>query len=194
LAPNWQQAGEHCPHCGSRIQRTLPVAPAVTALPVQIIEESTESVSAPSETFAPPPVSRDLNDLIDMTAMVDIVFFLLIFFLVTSFVELTAAIHAPSAEPTLGKTARSTATRENVNTSTLTVRIDSDDVVWIEDQALSSRQDLIIRLRSLREETEIDSMRITASPEATHGRMVMVLDSGVGAGYRSAQLKIEEMP
>jgi biopolymer transport protein ExbD len=130
------------------------------------------------------------SDLIDMTAMVDIVFFLLIYFLVTSFVQLIAAIQAPSTTSQVGRQLKKDADAQEG--MALTVRIDQDNVVWIEQEAVFGPPEVYARLKSTREEVGAERLRISASAEATHGKMVMVLDAGMAAGFKSAQLSIEE--
>lgn len=142
------------------------------------------------ESLSTPRKQSNPSDLIDMTAMVDIVFFLLIYFLVTSFVSLIAAIQAPSTHSKLGRVAKSAADSPDGNA--LTVRIDQDNVVWIEQEAVFGSPEVYARLKSTRDEVGAERLRITASSEATHGKLVMVLDAGVAAGFKSAQLSIEE--
>jgi biopolymer transport protein ExbD len=137
-----------------------------------------------------PRAKRDFHDLIDMTAMVDIVFFLLIFFLVTSFVGLSAAIQAPRAEGQLGRTAREST--EPTSLQPVTVKIDEDGIIWIDQDSVQGVHDLTVRLRAAREETGADGIRIVANPEATHGKVVMVLDAGISAGFEKAQLSVDQ--
>src|SRR5438094_3402162 len=80
-----------------------------------------------------PPQSHP-EDLIDMTAMVDIVFFLLIFFMVTSLQALEAVMNLPTPQSAEGgvSTSRSVADLEN-DPNYITVRIEDDDSIWVED-------------------------------------------------------------
>ncbi len=181
-----------CPRCGTLLE--VPALSTDDHMPVREPNKPPANASHAShgpDPFSPPRKKSDHHDLIDMTAMVDIVFFLLIYFLVTSFVSLAAAIHAPSTESTVGKIARSSA--DSPEGSALTVRIDADDVVWIEQEAVFGPPEIYARLKSTREEVGAERLRIAASSEATHGKMVMVLDAGVSAGFKSAQLAIEEV-
>ena len=75
-----------------------------------------------------PAPNPHAEDLIDMTAMVDIVFFLLIFFLVTSLQALESVMNLPtpqSGEPGVS-TGKSVAELEN-DPNFITVRIEDDD-------------------------------------------------------------------
>src|SRR5262245_36281408 len=99
-----------CPQCGKRLmakesmagqQRTCPKchASVTVPLPAQTTQpKETKEEEVPQQTDHPlliMPSRPEHHDLIDMTAMVDIVFFLLIFFLVTSMQSLEAVINLP---------------------------------------------------------------------------------------------------
>ena len=184
-----QLGGEkrQCPHCSEWV--AVPRPDAVASPVLKPTQESSDSEHSP-DPFARKP-KREFHDLIDMTAMVDIVFFLLIFFLVTSFVSLSAAIQAPSAESTLGKTARNPS---DSSLQPVVVRIDEDGIIWLDQDPIQGVHDLTVRLRAAKDETGADGLRIAANPEATHGKVVMVLDAGISAGFEKAQLAVEELP
>jgi biopolymer transport protein ExbD len=134
------------------------------------------------------------EDLIDMTAMVDIVFFLLIFFMVTSMQALEAVINLPTPE--------STAASSNVQaipdianeTNYVVVTIDTDDSVWIDgvDGEILSEQDLRAKLRAALKEGDYDGMMIKGSGDATHGKFVMVLDAGADAGVKELLFSVDQ--
>lgn len=136
----------------------------------------------------------DFEDLIDMTAMVDVVFFLLIFFLVTSMSPISSSIPLPSPNME-GEGARqqmASSATESEETSVV-VRIDQNDVVSIEGVKLRDRQDLLFRLRELRGGSRrADSLLVQAHGDAQHGTTVMVLDSGHEAGMEHVRLAIQD--
>jgi biopolymer transport protein ExbD len=197
-----------CPRCRSTVQ--IPVLTATDLLPsggdrqaraqkkvaqekvAQRKKTSHSHVHGGPDPFNPPRNRTNPSDLIDMTAMVDIVFFLLIYFLVTSFVALVASVHAPSTQSTVGRVARNSS--DTPEGTALTVRIDQDDVIWIEQEAVFAAPEVHARLKSTREVVGADRLRISASSDATHGKLVLVLDAGVAAGFKSAQLAIAETP
>ena len=76
--------------------------------------------------------------------------------------------------------------------TSITVRIDQDDVVWMDDDSLPSGQHVAIRLRTSREESGLTRLRIATSPNATHGRLLEVMDAGVSAGMTEVQLSLDE--
>jgi len=134
------------------------------------------------------------EDLIDMTAMVDIVFFLLIFFLVTSLQALEAVMNLPtpqSAESGVS-TSKSVADLEN-DPNYITVRIEDDDSIWVEDTQVFNDQDLALRLRAARKESDGPrSLLVIGDADASHGAAVRVFDAGAGAGVNGISLVVQE--
>src|SRR5437660_1336844 len=83
-----------CPNCRGRV--TVPTSEAAV--------RRAKTGEAKPRTAADHPLllmprRTQHKDLIDMTAMVDIVFFLLIFFLVTSMQSIEAVINLPAPQP-----------------------------------------------------------------------------------------------
>jgi len=140
-----------------------------------------------------PPQSHP-EDLIDMTAMVDIVFFLLIFFMVTSLQALEAVMNMPAPQSAEGGAAasRSVADLEN-DPNYITVRIEDDDSIWVEDTQVFNDQELARRLRSARRESEGPrSLLVIGDADASHGAAVRVFDAGAGAGVNGISLVVQE--
>jgi biopolymer transport protein ExbD len=165
------------------------------------------SVVAAAGDFPPPPSRSTYDDapllpkrpshpedLIDMTAMVDIVFFLLIFFLVTSLQALEAVMNLPtpqSGEPGIS-TGKSVAELEN-DPNFITVRIEDDDSIWVENTQVFNDQELSLRLRTARQESDGPrSLLVVADADASHGTAVRVFDAGAGAGVSGISLVVQE--
>jgi biopolymer transport protein ExbD len=134
------------------------------------------------------------EDLIDMTAMVDIVFFLLIFFLVTSLQALESVMDMPTPQAAEGSvsTGKSVADLEN-DPNFITVRIEDDDSIWVEDTQVFNDQDLARKLRAARKETGGPrSLLVIGDADASHGAAVRVFDAGAGAGVTGISLIVQE--
>jgi biopolymer transport protein ExbD/phage FluMu protein Com len=178
-----------CPKC-----RTLVDVPA-TAGTKGTSSESNDDQEPPADhpLLLFPPRGDGHGNLIDMTAMVDIVFFLLIFFLVTSMQSLEAVINLPTPEA-------SNSASSNLQTvpdvaddpSLVVVTIDADDSVWVEDEEALSEQDLRSKLRAARQNDDRDGMLIKGSGDATQGKFVMVLDAGADAQMNEILFSVEE--
>jgi biopolymer transport protein ExbD len=129
------------------------------------------------------------EDLVDMTAMVDIVFFLLIFFMVTSLQGLFAGLEVPPPESQKAAT-KSHRTATDYEKDNVIVRIDRDDVVWVDEVEIPSEQDLRDKLRQ-RRNSGINKMLLLASGDCSHGKVVMALDSGCDAGIEELQMAVD---
>jgi len=141
-----------------------------------------------------PPFRGHPEDLIDMTAMVDIVFFLLIFFLVTSLQALESVMNLPtpqSGEPGV-TTGKSVAELEN-DPNFITVRIEDDDSIWVENTQVFNDQELALRIRTARQESSGPrSLLVIGDADASHGTAVRVFDAGADAGVSGISLVVQE--
>jgi biopolymer transport protein ExbD len=203
-----------CNHCGKKLsapaeqagkQARCPGCGAIITVPAEVPPDEVVPSDGPSGPSAPvrgvggnppcaprPPAQPLItkraqgpdHDLIDMTAMVDIVFFLLIFFMVTSMHSLQSSISLPTPE---AKPETSGAVVVSAAAEQVVVQIDADDTIAVDGEEVPSRQELIARLR----DAEHDSLLVTASGEAMHGTVVMVLDAGSDAGMEQIRLVTE---
>jgi biopolymer transport protein ExbD len=153
--------------------------------------------SDPQSQAAPllPKSNRPVfEDLVDMTAMVDIVFFLLIFFMVTSMQGIYASIGMPSPDQQKGAAqGRRTIMDFEKDTDFVIVRIQDDGSIWVDGAEVPSEQDLRIKLRGTRRGAgSPNKMLVLGSSEARHGTVVMVLDAGNDAGMDEVQLAVDD--
>lgn len=135
----------------------------------------------------------DHEELIDMTAMVDIVFFLLIFFLVTSMAGIMSSAKLPKPE---GQDDESGAKTQQVqdpqsDANAIIVKISKDDSIDIDGVPYRDISDLIVRLRQLRSSGGADtSLMVVGHGDATHGTAVAVLDAGYEVGIDRLRLAV----
>ena len=143
----------------------------------------------------------EFKEMIDMTAMVDIVFFLLIFFMVTSMNSQQASIEMPTPAPPTGATGKATARRTvedfDNDGDFVVVRIDADDTVWVEDSVAMSQADVSAKLRQAmrgegRRSDEARKMLVVGHSEASHGAAVMVMDAGHAVGIDDVRLAVKD--
>ena len=130
--------------------------------------------------LALPPPAGQAEDLVDMTAMVDIVFFLLIFFLVTSTqpVESTMDMPPPKAE---GSAAATTSADQSDHADFIQVRIEEDDSIWVDDEQAFSEVDLRVRLKQARD-------------DGTHGEGVFVMGDADFDGWPDIFVACDSTP
>jgi biopolymer transport protein ExbD len=208
-----------CPNCGKRLKAdaaragrsaTCPRCASTVIVPAESAEATAPPVAAPPVASPPvageggegkppadhplllvKPIAKNHEDLIDMTAMVDIVFFLLIFFMVTSMQSLEAVIGLPTPQAQ-ASAATSVADFTN-NPNYLTVTLYEDDTVWLEDEQVFGAQDLRTRLRAAKKaDPLLTGMLVVGSPDASHGTFVMVLDAGADAGFAEMNFSVPD--
>ena len=188
-----------CPRCGaqlaardSRAGQQTTCAKCQAAVTVPPPDPGREGDAADDHGFLLMPSERKKHeDLIDMTAMVDIVFFLLIFFMVTSMQALESVIGLPSPQSSSAAPSATAAPDYANDPSFITVTIEADDTIWVEDEQVFGRQDLRIKLRNLRDEGfQPTGMMVIGNPEASHGQLVIVLDAGVDAGLEELRFSV----
>ncbi|HWB11831.1 MAG TPA: biopolymer transporter ExbD [Pirellulales bacterium] len=172
-----------CPSCGETL--FIPAAePAVRVSAGQSGRRTVQKSKAHQPLF-PQRIEGPDHELIDMTAMVDIVFFLLIFFMVTSMSSLQSSITLPTPEAVAEQGSRRAP--ESSEADQVVVNIDAGDAVAVDGDEVPSKQELIARLRA----AERQSLLVMASGEAMHGTVVMVLDAGSDAGMEDIRLVSE---
>jgi biopolymer transport protein ExbD len=177
------------------LQPMPPAVPPPRPVPKKLRPSKKLPVASQTTPDEPPlllPPRKQPEDLIDMTAMVDIVFFLLIFFLVTSLQALESVMELPTPQSTEGgvSTGKSLADLEN-DPNYITVRIEDDDSIWVEDTQVFSDQDLALRLRAARQEGP-RGLLVIGDADASHGSAVRVFDAGAGAGVTGISLIVQE--
>jgi biopolymer transport protein ExbD/DNA-directed RNA polymerase subunit RPC12/RpoP len=176
-----------CSACGTKLTIPSP-APAP-----QSAENTTEEEEHSAFTFDLPkrPV---FEDLVDMTAMVDIVFFLLIFFMVTSMQGLYSAISipAPNVEAATSQVKKTIADAEN---DSAIVRIDRDNTIYLDVDVIKSEQELRVRLKAIRQgekgATPLKKLTILGSGDAHTVTVVKVIDAGNDAGMDEVRLALD---
>lgn len=176
-----------CPNCRGRI--TVPTAEAAA----QAIKTTGQPKprTAADHPLLLMPRREQHKDLIDMTAMVDIVFFLLIFFLVTSLESIQAVINMPAPQaPASAPDSVQAAPDLSIDSNVVQVSIDADDAVFVEDEEALSEQDLRSKLRAAHKKGDRTSMMIKCAGDSTHGKFVLVLDAGADAGMTDIQFSV----
>lgn len=169
-------------------------APSAVEPPVRRSTWTGRKKKVREEPLVKPAMKIDFEELIDMTAMVDIVFFLLIFFLVTSMKAIDSTIPMPSPDPqkAAARESRSLSELESDN-EYITVHIDRRDTISVEGAEIHNDRDLLFKLRDLRTSgSRPEKMLVIGHSEATHGTAVMVLDAGREVGIQQVRLAVAD--
>ncbi len=135
-------------------------------------------------------------DLVDMTAMVDIVFFLLIFFMITTASGIISCINMPETKQEGAPTAsRRTAADLDQDSECVVVRVDSQNRIFIDDVEFPTEADLRGRLRSALA-LNAKKLLVKAHGDAFNGTFVMIQDLGYDLEFKEFMLSVakEEEP
>lgn len=188
----------HCPACGKKLKareadagKSANCSGCGARVSIPVPEYAPSDEPEPLVTL---PSRKDPGDLIDMTPMVDVVLFLLIFFLVTSVQAIQAVIDMPTPQSTVGaaSSGRSIAEYEQ-DPDYITIRIEDDDSVWVEDEQTFADQDLRVRLRAAAaERSELPSVLVVGNADASHGAAVRVFDACAYARVKDVSFIVQE--
>ena len=132
---------------------------------------------------------------VDMTPMVDVTFLLLIFFMVTAAFSLQRSLEIPPPESDKESQSAEQVVQSNQESNSVIVRITKNNVVWVEDREIPSRQELLAVLRDMTNPQgqlpPVTAMLVLADGHARHETVVMVLDAGNAVSMKNIQLKTE---
>ena len=185
-----------CPGCRASVVVPAPAAEQPLAGPPSVPQspaDETPLLSAAAILGTVPGRKQSFEDLVDMTAMVDIVFFLLVFFMVTSMQGICASIAMPTPDPQTATTAPRAVTDFENDHDFLILRIDGDDSIWLDDAEIPSEQDLLAKLReAVKDPDGPDRMLVLGNGDAHHATVVRVLDAGAAAGIDDIRLAIDQ--
>lgn len=121
---------------------------------------------------------------VDMTPMVDVVFLLLIFFMIsTTFVE------TPGLTINLPKASLQQVTQE---AREVRVYLRADGTIYMEKEQVNSKQ-LMERLQSLGETAPETRFLLMADKEVRHGRVVGIMDAAKQAGFTKLAIATEKI-
>ncbi|NLF07230.1 MAG: biopolymer transporter ExbD [Pirellulaceae bacterium] len=153
----------------------------------------TAQISAEDQAVLTFEHKDDSDHEVDMTPMIDCVFLLLIFFLVTASFQLQKALEVPAPESQAPSPQQE---KLESDEDTITVRIDADNTIWVNDSQAISEQDLLLKIREARENAKnltpdgrpAHILEVKADGEARHDVVVMVLDAGNAEGMEKVRL------
>jgi len=181
-----------CPKCNAVVE--APALRPVVRLSTPIVSESEEG-HAGMPALAKPAQKIDPEELIDMTAMVDIVFFLLIFFLVTSMAGLNSSMQMPNPESRAeegGGPGPKSLDEVEADGDFIIVQINRDDSLEVDGIQVPDIPALLIRLQQLRSGAGARSgLLVVGNGNASHGAAVAVLDTAYEAGMEKVRLAIQ---
>jgi biopolymer transport protein ExbD len=137
----------------------------------------------------------------DLTPMVDVVFQLLIFFMVTASFKMQRSLEQPKPEDNEEQSSQSLQDLKD-NPDYVIVTVDATNTFQVESSAFDdimecpSEQELLVKLRQAKagdSQGNIPTkMLVLGNGEALHERVVMALDAGTDVGMEDVQLMLVE--
>lgn len=194
----------HCSECGEpllagddRIGKNSTCPKCRTKFPVRAEQEPAEAVAEDEGDEEgggggiPLPSGKgdEYADLVDMTAMVDIVFFLLVFFMITTASGVLSCIDVPKPKQDGAASSSKRASDFDQDSECVTVRIDEQNRIFIEDVEYPTEADLHNRLLISRN-AQAKKLMVKAHGDAHTGVYVMVQDLGNELGFEEFLLSV----
>ena len=124
---------------------------------------------------------------INLAPLIDVVFLLLIFFMVTASFSLQKTIEVPAPKQDQ-KGAAQSLTIEDLQANTIFVRIDERNGIFIDDVPSGDPGKLSDALTNARMTTLRTEVAIDAHPEALHETVVLVIDAATAAGMQKIRI------
>lgn len=201
----------HCPECGEqllagddRIGKNSTCPKCRTKFPVRAEQEPAQVAAEDDEDDdgegggggipLPSGEGDKYADLVDMTAMVDIVFFLLVFFMITTASGVLSCIDMPKPKQDGAASSSKRPSDFDQDSECVTVRIDEQNRIFIDDVEYPTEADLHNRLYNLRPQAK--KLLVKAHGNSHNGTYVMVQDLGYEIGFEEFLLSVakEEEP
>jgi biopolymer transport protein ExbD len=176
---------------------------------IELVPVAPPVITGPSAAKSQPPVSRRKPIIfrekrqgqeadMDMTPMVDVVFQLLIFFMLTASFTMQKSLNVPKPQQDESSTQAQSIDDFQNDPDYVVVRIDAvntyhvSTAAWPDEVEAPSEQELLVKLRQARQgdaQGNIPSkLLVIANGEALHERVVTAIDSGNDVGMEEVQL------
>lgn len=135
-----------------------------------------------------------IDDEMDLTPMVDVVFQLLIFFMVTASFALHKTIQTPTPDPDQKGATQSIQTLDELEGVAILVRIDGQNAITIDDEPLPDGARVADALTDKMRKEQKSEIIITADAAAWHRTVVNVVDAANEVGMQKIRLATRSGP
>jgi biopolymer transport protein ExbD len=174
----------------------IPVAPELVEIERLIDHSLDDALANPrvmraessEEKFTVPLRKSTIDDEMDLTPMVDVVFQLLIFFMVTASFALHKTIQTPTPDENQKGATQSIQSLEELEGVAILVRIDGQNGIFIDDEPLTDDSRIADALRDKMRKEQKSEIIITADAAAWHRTVVKVVDAGNEVGMQKIRL------
>ncbi len=167
----------------NQLAESLPEPPAVET---EVPPHRTADDVAPQ--FVVQLRKSTIDDEMDLTPMVDVVFQLLIFFMVTASFALHKTIETPTPESNQKGATQSIQSLEELEGVAILVRIDAQNGITIDDDPLADDSRVADALVDKMRKEQKSEVIITADPAAWHRTVIKVVDAANAVGMQKIRL------
>ena len=140
-----------------------------------------------NEHHTPHKKKKFMDDTVDMTAMVDVTFLLLIFFMVTASFAAQKVFETSPPEQEGEGGAASASPMEDLESNSVILEIDANDQMEIEGQPIAGLYELRETLTAKMTTEDKTELLIQAQYQATHGMVVSVTDVAMDVGMQKVR-------
>ncbi len=165
---------------------SIPISFAMDPLvsrPVHSVEEEEE------EGLSFRGVERKSDEL-DLIPMVDCVFLLLVFYMITASYALQKTIDMGAPAPDKKGALQTAAAPDETAQSSVVVQIDSQNRIFVDDVQLGSAADLVDTLRGKMNGEQKNELVIQADPQALHETEIAVVDAAHELQFQRIRMSV----
>ena len=176
------------------------IAPPESQSALEVDEINVESIEEP---FVPGDTTDDddgdgapltirrhnhLDDEMDLTPMVDVTFQLLIFFMVSASFSLQKSIEVPTPDPDQKGASQQVQTIDDLHGTSIIVKIDASNTIWIDDEPLGDVNRLADTLRDKMRREQKTELLVTADNQSLHRTIIAVIDAANEVGMQKIRM------
>jgi biopolymer transport protein ExbD len=149
-----------------------------------------EDTNDGDEGDAPLTIRRHnhLDDEMDLTPMVDVTFQLLIFFMVSASFSLQKSIEVPTPDPDQKGASQQVQTIDDLHGTSIIVKIDAGNTIWIDDETLGDVHRLADTLRDKMRREQKTELLVTADNQSLHRTIIAVIDAANEVGMQKIRM------
>ncbi len=177
-------------------------APPLSDDPVAAPSDASAEPTVQAASAAPPPPRAPRVDLggfnmgkkrpvdqeeMDLTPMVDMTFLLLIFFMITASFSVQKSMEVPAPTSEKKGAAQEIQSIDDIADSSITVRIDDRNVIYIEDEPLPGSQRLSDALLQ-KFNAQRNELLLSADEGALHDTVIAVIDAANEIGVQKIRM------
>lgn len=181
-----QPPGAVAPDTVERLEPLTPAPRKERGEKRSIAENQEDESEAPAFTLKRP--GRFAEEELDLTAMVDVVFQLLIFFMVTASFSLQKSIEVPTPDEPDKGVSQSFKPLEELQDVAILVAIDDRNGITIDEDPLTDISQLPDVLRDHMRRDQKSEMIVTSSRNATHRTVISVIDAANSVGMQRIRM------